>query len=133
MFRDGSGGGAWDFEKVIEVVAPALIDGIEVESDSMYLVEHHEDYLHFLARLVARYRADAAGFREWVGRESGKGYVRLLPGFKRFDSADRDAAREKGRRFYRRVLWTAHEAMARCYCAAATWMWVSFCQSAAVW
>jgi len=132
VFRDSGHPGAQSFQKIVGLVAPALIDGIEVENDSMYLAEHQPDFRHFVTRLVKRYQADPAGFGGWLRRESEKGFTRLLPGFKRFDRIDQETAREKGRRFYRRLLWTAYEAMSRCYGAAALWVWVSFCRSGVV-
>lgn len=132
VFRDDGHPGTLSFAKVIESVAPALIDGIQVEHDSNYLAEHAKDFRHFVSRLTERYFYDRSGFGRCLRQESEKGFVRLLPGFKQFDRVAREAAREKGHRFYRRVLWTAYEAMSRSYGAVALWAWVSFTRSTVV-
>src|SRR5262249_9759949 len=91
--------------------------------------DHPDEFSHFLRRLILKFHQDRSGFGGWLRQEREKGFVRLFPGFKRFSATQAQAARSKGTLFYRRVLWTAYEAMSRCYGTVALHMWVSVCDS----
>lgn len=110
-------------------IAPSLIDDFDPEGDGLFAGEHLDDFRHFLRRLGKRFFDKRDGFERWLRQESEKGFVRLLPGHKRLSALDREAALEKGRRFFRRVLWTSYEAMGRAFGVTAAHQWVSFFQS----
>ncbi len=131
VYRDG-GPGALSFREIIEAVAPAVINGIRVGDDCAFAAEHEPEFAHFLARLGRRYLGGPSRFGGWLRQESGKSFHRLLPEFKGLTDAERESAREMGRRFYRLALWTAYEAMSRCYGAASLWMAASLDQSEVV-
>ncbi len=130
--RSSSAANQFSFERIVEQVAPALIDGLRVADDSDYLRQHRDDYRHFIRRVFTRVAKRPAGFQEWLRQEGEKGFVRLLPRFKGFDADARVDAGEKARRFYRRLLWTSYEAMSRAYGAVVLSMWLSFCEAEAV-
>jgi hypothetical protein len=110
-------------------IAPALIDSIDLDKDSQFLVDHLDEFRYFLGRLGKKYLSDRAGFPRWLRQERQKGFLRLLPNDKTMSKIDQKAASDKGKRFFRRVLWSSYEAMSRCFGAAGLQMWVSFFQS----
>lgn len=132
VFRAVDGTKVLGFREITNIIAPALVAGIDVEGDSEFLEENIADFRHFLNRLAQKYRSNPGQFGTWVRTEREKGFTRLLPGWKNFGPEERQAAGEKGKRFYRRVLWTAHESMSRCYGAVALWMWMAFCEAKTV-
>ncbi len=117
---------------LVQRVAPALIDGIDVKEDSQVIDEHSEEFRHFVHRLIRKYFAEKTGFRSWLRQEREKGFVRLFQGFKKFSKTEQEAARDKGKRFFRHVLWSAYEAMSRSFGVVALHMWLSFCQSGVI-
>jgi hypothetical protein len=129
VFRKGEGAKTPTIKQIAQRIAPALIDGIDVDGDSRFIGDHPTEFRHFLRRLVGKHHDKQDKFPAWLQQEREKGFVRLLPGFKRLLPEDREAARDKATRFYRRLLWTAYEAMSRSFGLTALHLWMSFCQS----
>jgi hypothetical protein len=129
VFRKGDTANTRTINQLAQQIAPALIDGIDVDGDSQFVGNHLDEFRHFLRRLGQKFQHEHDKFPSWLRQEREKGFLRLLPGFKRLPLADREAARDEGKRFFRRVLWTAHEAMSRCFGVTALHLWMSFCQS----
>jgi hypothetical protein len=129
VLRTGDAAKTRTINDIANMIAPALIDGIEVHQDGLFLADNLDEFHHFRRRLDEKWCDDRAGFCSWLRQEREKGFVRLLPGYKGFSVSAREMARDKGTRFYRRILWTSYEAMSRCFGVAALHMWVSFFQS----
>ncbi|MCZ2341158.1 MAG: hypothetical protein LC104_05100 [Bacteroidales bacterium] len=123
--RRPTSSGPPSFSAITQGVAQAIINGLNVEADSAFIQQNIEDFRHFTLRLLRAFFQKKDRFPAWLRQEREKGLVRLLPA----SSGNGEAERDKARRFYRRLLWTAHEAMSRCYGVAALLMWMDFTDS----
>jgi len=106
-------------------IAPALINEIDLAKDLSFAEDNFDDYKHFLSRLTEKYSSEPAEFQSWLKGERENGYIRLLPGHHKLNGADRTSAIEKGKRFFRVILWTSFQLMSRAYGVAVLQQWTS--------
>ena len=106
-------------------IAPALINEIDLAKDLSFAEDNFDDYKHFLSRLTEKYSSEPAGFQSWLKGERENGYIRLLPRHTKLTGADRISAIEKGKRFFRVILWTSFQLMSRAYGVTVLQQWNS--------
>ena len=106
-------------------IAPALINEIDLANDLSFAEDNFDDYKYFHSLLTKKYSSKPADFQRWLKQEREKGYIRLLPGHTKLTGADRISAIEKGKRFFRVILWTSFQLMSRAYGVTVLQQWNS--------
>ncbi len=106
-------------------IAPALINEIDLANDLSFAEDNFDDYKHFHSRLTEKYSSEPADFQRWLKQEREKGYIRLLPGHNKLNGDNRDSAIEKGKCFFRVILWTSFQLMSRAYGVTVLQQWNS--------
>ena len=106
-------------------IAPALINEIDLANDLSFAEDNVNDYKHFLSRLTEKYSSEPDKFQSWLKGERENGYIRLLPGHHKLNGADRTSGIEKGKCFFRVILWTSFQLMSRAYGVTVLQQWNS--------
>jgi len=107
-------------------IAPALINKIDLANDFSFAEDNSDDYKHFLSRLTEKYSSGPADFQRWLKQEREKGYRRLLPEPKNPNRDNSTSAIEKGKCFFRVILWTSFQRMSFAYGVTVLQQWNSF-------
>jgi hypothetical protein len=125
--------GSLSWVQARSIASSSLIAGFELDNDSKVATQNLEQYEYFCRRLVESFRdRGPESFDRWLRLESGKGFVRLLPGHKKMGAEARGEAKALTRRFYLLQLWKAYQVMSRCVGALMRIIWLDFCKDQAL-
>src|SRR5262249_6525663 len=105
-----SGAQAWD------AASKSLIADIDLAADEAVARTHLDEFRHFCRQMLeACHSRTDQKFDQWLKVESGQGFLRALPKYRKLRGQERVAAKERAKRYFRLLLWSAYQSASRCF------------------